>query len=229
MAKAKFGAESENSAKMKDVADLAGVSIKTVSRVLNSEPHVQEKLRRKVRDAAEALNYVPSQSAPSLRGHRSYNINLVCHNAVSVYVNAIQFGAVMEAAGLTVDPQLVRAGSFDFQSGYDAGQYFLEQSEGPTAVFSSNDDMAAGLVAAYTERGLKIPQDLCVVGFDDASIATCMRPFLTTMRQPLSDLGANSVHELVSTLSGTAKTPARRIVLDHEFVLRDTISPPTKH
>lgn len=350
MAKAK----SENSAKMKDVADLAGVSIKTVSRVLNNEPHVQEKLRRKVREAAEALDYVPSQSARSLRGSRSYDINLVCHHAGSVYVNSIQFGAViacqelgyqmsislvehldemsmadirkafetvmqrrrpdgvvllapyandekvgfvlqemeipvvrvgpvdlqnqgllveiddyqasievvrhltdlghkrigfirgsenqrathvrysgfcvaMEAAGLTVDPELVRPGSFDFQSGYDAGQFFLEQSEPPTAVFSSNDDMAAGLVAAYTERGLKIPQDLSVVGFDDASIATCMRPFLTTVRQPLSDLGATAVRELVSTLSGTAKTPARRIVLDHEFILRDTTSPPPNH
>lgn len=343
--------KSENSAKMKDVADLAGVSIKTVSRVLNNEPHVQEKLRRKVREAAEQLDYVPSQSARSLRGSRSYDINLVCHNAGSVYVNSIQFGAViacqelgyqlsislverldemsmedikaafetvmrrrrpdgvvllapyandekigfvlnemgipvvrvgpvdlqkkgllveiddyqaaievvrhltdlghkrigfirgsenqrsshvrfqgfsvaMEAAGLTVDPDLVRPGAFDFQSGYEAGQYFLDQQDPPTAVFSSNDDMAAGLVAAYTEQGKKIPDDLSVVGFDDSSIATCMRPFLTTIRQPLSDLGATAVRELVSTLSGSGGSEARRIVLDHEFILRDTSAPP---
>jgi len=340
-------AKTENSAKMKDVADLAGVSIKTVSRVLNNEPHVQEKLRRKVRDAAEKLDYIPSQSARSLRGSRSYDINFICHNAVSVYVTSIQFGGViacqelgyqlsislienldkksipeireafetvtrrrrpdgvvllapyandekigfvlqelgipvvrvgpvdaqnqgilveiddyqaaievvkhltdlgherigfirgsenqrathvrfsgfsvaMEAAGLAVDPDLVRPGSFDFESGYQAGQYFLDCDEPPTAVFSSNDDMAAGLVAAYTERGKRIPDDLSVVGFDDASIATCMRPFLTTIRQPLSDLGATAVRELISSLSETSKNGARRIVLDHEFVLRDT-------
>lgn len=346
MAKAK----TDSSAKMKDVADLAGVSIKTVSRVLNNEPHVQDKLRRKVREAAEKLDYVPSQSARSLRGSRSYDINLVCHHPDSAYVNAIQFGAViacqelgyqlsislvekleeksiaeireafetvmrrrrpdgvvllapyandekigfvlqemgipvvrvgpvdlqkqgllveiddyqaaievvkhltdlghkrigfirgsenqrsthvrfsgfsvaMEAAGLKVDPDLVRPGAFSFESGYEAGQYFLGLKEPPTAVFSSNDDMAAGLVAAYTERGLKVPADLSVVGFDDASIATCMRPFLTTVRQPLSDLGATAVRELVSSLSETGNG-AHRIVLEHEFILRDTTAPP---
>ena len=347
MAKAK----SENSAKMKDVADLAGVSIKTVSRVLNNEPHVQEKLRRKVREAAEKLDYVPSQSARSLRGNRSYDITLVCHNAGSIYVNSIQFGAViacqelgyqlsisliehldemamadireafetvmrrrrpdgvvllapyandekigfvlqemgipvvrvgpvdlqnkgllveiddyqaaievvrhltglghkrigflrgsenqrsthvrysgfsvaMEAAGLSVEADLVRPGAFDFQSGYEAGQFFLDHADPPTAVFSANDDMAAGLVAAYTERGLKVPHDLSVVGFDDSSIATCMRPFLTTVRQPLSDLGATAVRELVSSLSASTPADAHRIVLDHEFILRDTTAAP---
>lgn len=347
---AKFAAGG-GTAKMKDVAELAGVSIKTVSRVLNNEPHVQEKLRRKVREAAEKLQYVPSQSARSLRGNRSYDINLVCHNAGSVYVNSIQFGAViacqelgfqlsisliedlekktipqikdafetlmsrrrpdgvvllapyannekigfvlqemdipvvrvgpvdatnqdilveiddyqaaievvrhltglghkrigfirgsenqrashvrfsgfsmaMEAAGLAMDNDLIRSGSFDFSSGYEAGLYYLKQDDRPTAVFASNDDMAAGLVAAYTEHGLKVPDDLSVVGFDDASIATCMRPFLTTVRQPLSDLGANAARELIGSLSENRKSEARRIVLDHEFVLRDTTAPP---
>ena len=349
MAKEKSGI----STKMKDVAELAGVSIKTVSRVLNNEPHVQEKLRKKVRDAAERLDYVPSQSARSLRGSRSYDINLICHNVSSVYVSSIQFGAViacqelgyqlsisllenldqmsmaeirhaleavmqrrrpdgivllapyannekiafvlqemeiavvrvgpvdlqkqgllveiddyqasievvrhladlghkrigfirgsenqrsshvrfsgysvaMEAAGLSVDPNLVRPGSFDFESGYEAGQYFLGLDLPPTAVFSSNDDMAAGLVAAYTERGAKVPRDLSIVGFDDASIATCMRPFLTTVRQPLSDLGGTAVRELVATLSSKTSGKRRRIVLDHELIVRGTTSAPPK-
>lgn len=339
--------KSEKSAKMKDVANLAGVSIKTVSRVLNNEPHVQEKLRRKVRDAAEKLDYVPSQSARSLRGNRSYDINLVCHMAGSNYVNSIQFGAViacqemgyqlsisllenlgtksipeiraafeplirrrkpdgvvllapyandekigfvlqdlgiplvrvgpvdsqnqgllveiddyqaaidvvqhlvelgherigfvrgsedqrsthvrysgfkvaMEASGLSVDPDLVRPGTFNFESGYEAGQYFLGLGDPPSAVFSSNDDMAAGLVAACHQRGVKVPDELSVVGFDDADIATRMRPFLTTIRQPLSDLGARAVRELVSSLGEEGRGNAKRIVLDHEFVLRDT-------
>lgn len=80
---------------MKDVAEYAGVSIKTVSRVLNNEPYVQEKLREKVREAVRALNYVPSQSARSLRGARSYNITQICHVGVSSYVNQIQFGAMV--------------------------------------------------------------------------------------------------------------------------------------
>jgi len=344
-------AKTKISAKMKDVADLAGVSIKTVSRVLNNEPHVQEKLRRKVREAAEKLDYVPSQSARSLRGSRSYDIALVCHMAGSNYVNSIQFGAViacqdlgyqlsislleclgsksipeikaafegimrrrkpdgvvllapyandekigfvlqemgipvvrvgpvdsqnkgllveiddyqatieavqhlvqlkhkrigfvrgseeqrsthvrfsgfsvaMEAAGLKVDEALVRPGTFQFESGYEAGRYFLGLDDRPTAIFSSNDDMAAGVVAALQEGGLKVPEDVSVVGFDDADIATRMRPFLTTIRQPLSDLGANAVRELVSSLNETAQRGSHRIVLDHEFVLRGTTAPP---
>jgi len=345
--------KSENSAKMKDVADLAGVSIKTVSRVLNNEPHVQEKLRRKVREAAEKLDYVPSQSARSLRGNRSYDISLVCHMAGSNYVNSIQFGAViacqelgyqlsisllenlgqkpiaeirsafegvmrrrkpdgvvllapyandekigfvlqemgipvvrvgpvdsqnqgvlveiddyqaaidvvrhlvdlgherigfvrgsedqrsshvrysgfsvaMEAAGLTVDPALVQPGTFNFDSGYDAGKYFAGLDDIPTAIFSSNDDMAGGLVAALNEHGIKVPDQVSVVGFDDADIATRMRPFLTTVRQPLSDLGATAVRDLVASLSGTSKNGSSRTVLDHEFILRDTTAPPRK-
>lgn len=81
--------------KMKDVAAHAGVSIKTVSRVLNNEPYVQDALRQKVREAVEALDYVPSQSARALRGARSYNITLICHRGNSPYINEIQFGAMV--------------------------------------------------------------------------------------------------------------------------------------
>ena len=80
---------------MKDVAAHAGVSIKTVSRVLNNEPYVQDALREKVRASVEALNYIPSQSARALRGARSYNITLICHRGGSAYTNEIQFGAMV--------------------------------------------------------------------------------------------------------------------------------------
>ena len=81
-------------AKMIDVARHAGVSVKTVSRVLNNEPHVQDALRAKVRDAVKALEYVPSASARSLRSRRSYCINVVSHSLNSSFVHAIQFGAL---------------------------------------------------------------------------------------------------------------------------------------
>ncbi|OLF81632.1 LacI family transcriptional regulator [Maricaulis sp. W15] len=81
-------------ARMIDVANKAGVSIKTVSRVLNNEPHVKESLRDKVRTAAAEVGYVPSTTARALRSRRSYAIHLVSHSHRSAYVNAIQFGAV---------------------------------------------------------------------------------------------------------------------------------------
>lgn len=81
-------------ATMNDVARKAGVSNKTVSRVMNNEPHVKEELRRRVQAAAAEVGYVPSTSARQLRGRRSYSIHMVSHSDRSSYVNAIQFGAV---------------------------------------------------------------------------------------------------------------------------------------
>lgn len=79
---------------MVDVARHAGVSIKTVSRVLNNEPHVRESLRDKVRKSVDELGYVPSASARNLRSNRTYSINFVSHSLRSNFVNAIQFGAL---------------------------------------------------------------------------------------------------------------------------------------
>ncbi len=86
--------------KMKDVATLAGVSIKTVSRVLNNEPHVQESVRTRVRDAVEKLGYVPSRSARSLRSTRSFTISMICQRHNSSYVNSVQFGALLACQSL---------------------------------------------------------------------------------------------------------------------------------
>ena len=81
-------------ARMIDVANKAGVSIKTVSRVLNNEPHVKDSLREQVRAAAAEVGFVPSTTARALRSRRSYAIHLVSHSHRSAYVNAIQFGAI---------------------------------------------------------------------------------------------------------------------------------------
>jgi len=81
-------------ARMVDVAEKAGVSIKTVSRVLNNEPHVKEDLRRRVRQAADEVGYIPSTTARQLRGGRSYSIHMISHSHRSSYVNTVQFGAV---------------------------------------------------------------------------------------------------------------------------------------
>ena len=89
----------KNAPKMKDVAKLAGVSIKTVSRVLNNEPHVKEELRDKVKSAVDELGYVPSANARSLRSNRGYTIHFIIHNNRSNYVNAIQAGIIKALPG----------------------------------------------------------------------------------------------------------------------------------
>lgn len=105
--------------KMIDVARHVGVSVKTVSRVLNNEPHVQEGLREKVRRAVQELGYVPSASARSLRAHRSYSISVVSSTLDSSFVHAIQFGALQACQGagyrmlmVMIDPK--RSGDKDY-------------------------------------------------------------------------------------------------------------------
>lgn len=82
-------------AKMIDVAKSAGVSIKTVSRVLNNEPHVREAIRQKVLVAVKELNYIPSASARHLRSKRTYTIHIISHTINSNFLNAIQSGALL--------------------------------------------------------------------------------------------------------------------------------------
>ncbi|MEM0928283.1 MAG: LacI family DNA-binding transcriptional regulator [Pseudomonadota bacterium] len=81
-------------ATMLDVAKLAGVSVKTVSRVINNEPHVQDALRVRVKTAAKNLGYIPSASARSLRSRRSYQVHLINHATTGTYIHCIQAGAL---------------------------------------------------------------------------------------------------------------------------------------
>lgn len=84
-------------ATMKDVANHAGVSLKTVSRVLNNEPHVQEKLRQRVFESVNSMGYVPSTSARNLRSSRTYTLHLITENIEGNFINSIQSGALRAA------------------------------------------------------------------------------------------------------------------------------------
>lgn len=339
-------------AKMIDVAKRAGVSIKTVSRVMNNEPHVKDALREQVKAAAREVGYVPSTSARQLRSNRSYTIHMISHSNRSNYVNAIQFGAVqacqdrgyqfmislmpdmrdlswsdvfgrietlmkvskpdgvilvpplsnddrlnevlsefdvlvarvgphdiagsavnvridereaarkltehlislghtriafqrgkedqnatherfsgyrdaLTAAGLEFDPGLVLPGTFDFSSGLEAGDQLLRSNHKPSAVFAANDDMAAGIVMAAHRIGVKVPEDVSVVGFDDSEVADRTWPGLTTVRQPLLELGDMAANRLIDLAHKNAsdqpdETPK---YLEYEIIHRESAGP----
>lgn len=337
-------------AKMIDVARKAGVSIKTVSRVLNNEPHVKEALREQVRAAAREVGYIPSTPARRLRSRRSYTIHMVSHSHRSNYVAAIQFGAMqvcqeegyqlamtlmddlrgmpeealrarfaelievskpdglilvpplsnderlfgvlndfdvavarigpnnipeaqlivrideraaareltahliglghrriafvrgkedqnatherfagyseaLAEAGIALDQSLVEPGDFNFGSGLEAGHRLLEREHAPTAIFAANDDMAAGVLMAAHRMGLEIPRDVSIAGFDDSELAEKMWPALTTVRQPLLELGHCATRQLIASASRKTVEPPSGAVLDYTIIYRDSTGP----
>jgi LacI family transcriptional regulator len=105
-------------------------------------------------------------------------------------------------AGLALDPALVLEGDFTPVSGHACAGTLLALDPRPTAVFVGNDDMAYGVLSAAEERTVKVPDELAIVGFDDAAPAAHMRPTLTTVRQPFFEMGQTATELLLSMLDG---------------------------
>ncbi|MFN4175641.1 LacI family DNA-binding transcriptional regulator [Phenylobacterium sp.] len=101
--------------------------------------------------------------------------------------------AGLAEAGVASDPALIVQGYFTYRSGLDGAEQLLALSDPPTAIFASNDDMAAATIAAAHRRGLDVPKDLTVVGYDDSALATTVWPELTTIRQPIADMSREAV------------------------------------
>ena len=321
-----------------DVAAAAGVSIKTVSRVINDEPGVRSETRGRVREAIDALSYRPSLPARSLAGRRSNLLGLVYSNPSANYVFDVQSGAMarcrearlrlfiqscngrgaetvedvlamvdqthvdglvvtpplssdavlidqlharrlpfvrlaadasahdapcvimddeaaaremtehlialghkrigfvgghpdhpssrlrrsgfeaaLVAAGLA-DQQPVEQGHNDLASGLKAGRRLLNRPDRPTAIFASNDDMAAGVIQAARELGLDMPRQLSVAGFDDSQIASIVWPALTTIRQPTFDMAFAAAGLLIDLVRGRDVPAVTR--LEHSLIQR---------
>lgn len=327
-----------------EVARRAGVSIKTVSRVVNGEQKVSAETRERVIAAVNHLNYRPNISARALAGSRSYLIGLYFDNPSLEYVSRVERGAMaacreagfhliveelqadgpdvaervrqsqaavamegviltpplcdrmdileaLEAAGtpyVRIAPALDRErgdyvylddrraaqemtdyllglghrriafiggpadhlaavqrrdgyleamraadltdlvrleeGAFTFRSGSAAAVTLLEGPERPTAIFASNDDMALGVIMAARQLGIETPRDLSVVGFDDSPSAQVVWPQLTTVRQPVREMGQAAAELLVGPRAGRMEPVARQ--LPFEIIRRESSGPP---
>ncbi len=331
-------------ATIKDVSQIAGVSMKTVSRVLNRERYVSEATRLRVEQAVEELNFRPSVAARILAGKRSHQIALIYDNHSPHYIHQVQTGVwarcieqgvrllaqpsdvssptlalevgglidqtqvdgvilsspvtdsaaaleelerrgipyvrispgtdhersasvsmddvqaaddmtshlialghrrigfvighanhtasdlrlfgyrrALDRAGLPFEPKYVRPGAFDFASGEAAADILLDLPTPPTAIFASNDDMAAGVLTVAHRRGISVPADLSVAGFDDTALASQLWPPLTTVRQPTRDLAYAAAGLLFD--AGDQIVHRR---LPHELVLRASTAAPRR-
>lgn len=122
-----------------------------------------------------------------------------------------------------VEVQVVQ-GDFSYRSGLAAGEQLLDSPRPPTAIFASNDDMAAAVVSVAHRRQIDVPGALTVVGFDDSSAAVTLWPMLTTVHQPLRRLAAEALAYVArQTALGTERTGAAEdMVLEHGIVYRDS-------
>lgn len=325
-----------------DVARVAGVSVTTVSRVLNGERYVREDKKQAVLDASAKLDYQPNVYARSLAGDRSYLLGLLfdeapggeylsgmqrgamhrckeaglhlvvehfdrttvldeiesflsklklsgailtppaCDNKVllaalerkkvptarispsgsypgmpSVKINDFEaaqqmtehlislghrkigfiagdpehadsrerlkaFRDTMSAAKLTVPEEWIQTGGYLFEGGLDAAMAILGQRQRPTAIFASNDDMAAAVIVIADRLKINVPEDLSVVGFDDIPMASVLSPALTTMRQPVEEMAKVAAGLLIDMQKGKKIATDEPVVLNVEFILRSS-------
>lgn len=162
-------------------------------------------------------------------GHRRIGFIKGLLNHAGTHLRFAGFEQALAEAGLSVDPTLVEEGEFRYFSAIHCANRLLGRADPPSAVFASNDEMAAAVIKVAHERDFKLPDDLSVVGFDDIPTAEMVWPALTTVRQPVMKLGAAAGDLLFTRLSaaggGQWPHPVPHLVLQHDIVLRGSTAP----
>lgn len=328
--------------KIKDVAKQAGVSVTTVSRVLNGEKYVKDDLKARVKRAIDELGYTPSHIARSLVLKKTNLIGVIVPDITSSFYSTIlstiektaslndynlivcniiedtdkelkylqvfkqmrvdgiiimheklseeireliqnldipllfssvkpaeqqfvsviidDYAAAYEAtryliglghsrigfiggdmrdvtsgqnryagycnaltdSGIPIKEEYIRFGDYKTQSGYDLMKEILACEISPTAIFAVSDDMAVGAMNCLHDHGLKVPDDLSMVGFDGSQLTEQVRPRLSSMEQPILEMGKVTVEKLLDMISDHAEGPLNDVILKHRLVARDS-------
>jgi LacI family transcriptional regulator, galactose operon repressor len=132
--------------------------------------------------------------------------------------------AALAGAGIPLRPELEVEGDFEISGGVAAGEALLDLRNPPTAIFAFNDLLAIGVMQALRARGLRVPEDVSVVGFDDLAYATIVTPRLTTVRQPLAEMGRTAVSMLVRLLEHK-RIETVHVQLGTRLVVRESTAP----
>jgi LacI family transcriptional regulator len=204
------------------MSELAAIGIPVVT-VAMGEPQ-EDSLNVRINDfeaAAEMTRYLLGL------GHRDIAFIKGHPNHIASHERERGFRAALDEAGLA--PAALEQGYFSYRSGLAASERLLALRPAPTAIFASNDDMAAAAVSVAHRRGLAVPGDLSVVGFDDTSLATTIWPELTTVRQPISAMAEAALELLLNDLRTRGAATTRRFterVLEHSLIVRESSGPP---
>ena len=302
---------------IKDVAKKAGVSISTVSRVINDSKPVTDEVKQKVLDVIKETGYIPNPLARSLVTKRSQligvivpevsdsdkeqelkSINLlrakqvegivmVCWKVEEDHINYIQncgipatyisktardydiytvstsnkeatydmtkylidkgheeiafimtskddtvlererlsgYEQALNESNIKLDESLIKYGGTTYEAGYESMKELLEEGIVPQAAFVTGDEAAIGAINAACDKGYKVPEDISVAGFNDVKIAKMYRPKLTTVYQPLYDMGAVAIR-MVIKLINKEHLESKKIELPYKIIERESVIP----
>ena len=131
----------------------------------------------------------------------------------------------LEEKNVPLPEEYVFHGDYSRRSARLAAEHFLKVKERPTAIFAASDDMALELIAAFLEKGIKIPRDISILGFDDNPACLYSPVALTTLRQPLFKMAEDAVRILNAIISGKNKEK-NKIILSPELVIRESCAAP---
>jgi LacI family transcriptional regulator len=137
------------------------------------------------------------------------------------------YRAALEAAAIPFEPELLRHGDFHHETGYSEALALLHLPELPTAIFAGSDQQAFGAYEALHERGLRVPEDVSVVGFDDLPVSSWVVPRLTTIRQPLAEMAAMAAR-MVLRMSSGERVDSPRVELATRLIVRESTAPPSR-
>ncbi len=144
---------------------------------------------------------------------------------LSIKARYAGYRAALDEEGIPFRPEYVVEGLYTLDDGRRLTQQLLDLPEPPTAIFTSNDLQAAGAYRAILSRGLRIPHDISIIGFDDLPFASLLTPALTTIRQPLAEMGRHAVSLLLQQIAGK-KLGTPRIELSTTLIQCDSCAPP---
>jgi len=158
-------------------------------------------------------------------GHKTIALITGSHLLDTAAARVEGFRSAIQKAKLEVAPEYIQEGRFDRLSGYEKVRILLQQRPRPTAIVCSNDLVAIGVLSGLKEAGLRCPEDVSVIGFDDIEICELTDPPLTTVFQPGYQMGAKGAALLIKRIRGDVEPPLK-IVLPTELKVRRSVAPP---
>lgn len=162
-------------------------------------------------------------------GHRRIACITNARTSYAAAMDRLQgYHDALAGANIPFDPDLIRYGDFDSESGYFQMKYLLDATPPPTAAFVASDVVAFGAMAAIRERGLQMPQEIALVGFDDVPVSRFIEPSLTTVRLPILDLARHACQMVVGLIGGE-KLEQRQVLLEASLIVRKSCGADRKH